>query len=411
MKKRSCTHDPELHPAQHQEGDAGPGDGGGRARRPAPEPAHAGLHPARPAVPARQRGDAGAGEAADESGRGDRADQGTHPPALPARGPGPGQSGGRHPGAGRLLPHRLRGGQGPGRRLHLDRGAVHRALRPQGRAHRGPVARGRNHPRAGAQCPAGAARRAHGGQRGCRDRARCPGPLHPRPHRARPARGAGPGGWARGGDRSGHPNPLAPAQEQPRPDRRGRGRQDGDRRGPGPAHRRCRGARYPDQPAPACARHGRGRRRGEDARRVRGAAEIRARRRDRGQGAGDPVHRRAAHRGRRRGRRRRARRPEPAQDCARPGDAAGHWGRYPGRVPPLRRDRQGAGASFPPDPGARALGRGDHPHPDRHRPALRAPPSGPLRSWSASASACCERRPRPSTPRRSSRRRGCRWRS
>ena len=60
---------------------------------------------------------------------------------------------------------------------------------------------------------------------------------------AGPQRQARPGDRARERDRAGHPDPLPPHQEQPRPDRRAGRRQDGHRRGPGPAHRRRRRAR------------------------------------------------------------------------------------------------------------------------------------------------------------------------
>ena len=97
-----------------------------------------------------------------------------------------------------------------------------------------------------------------------------------RPHRARPAGQARPGHRPRRGDPPRHPDPLAPDQEQPRADRRaGRG-QDGDRGGPGPAHRARRRARGAQGQAHRDARHGRAGRRREVPRRVRGAAQGRA---------------------------------------------------------------------------------------------------------------------------------------
>ncbi len=94
---------------------------------------------------------------------------------------------------------------------------------------------------------------------------------------------------------------LSPAhQEQPGADRRARRRQDRDRRGPGPAHRRRRRAGEParqDRRLAGPRFDGRGR---EVPRRVRGAAQGRARRH---QELGRPdhhVHRRAAHHRRRR---------------------------------------------------------------------------------------------------------------
>ena len=69
------------------------------------------------------------------------------------------------------------------------------------------------------------------------------GEVRPRPDRRRRAGQARPGDRPRRGDPPGDPGALAPDQEQPRPDRRARRRQDGDRRGPRPADRRRRRAR------------------------------------------------------------------------------------------------------------------------------------------------------------------------
>ena len=67
--------------------------------------------------------------------------------------------------------------------------------------------------------------------------------VRPRPHAGRRGRQARPGHRPRRRDPPRHPGPLAPHQEQPRPDRRARRRQDRDRRGPRPAHRLRRRAR------------------------------------------------------------------------------------------------------------------------------------------------------------------------
>ena len=106
---------------------------------------------------------------------------------------------------------------------------------------------------------------------------------------------ARPGHRPRRRDPSRHPGAVAPHQEQPRAHRRARRRQDRDRRGPGPSHRRGRRARGLEEQAPRRARprlDGRGR---EVPRRVRGAAEGRAQGDHRRRGRGHHVHRRDAH--------------------------------------------------------------------------------------------------------------------
>ena len=67
-----------------------------------------------------------------------------------------------------------------------------------------------------------------------------------------------------------------PDQEQPGADRRARRRQDGHRRGAGPAHRPRRRARGAEGQAGRRPRHGRAHRRGQVPRRVRGAPQGRA---------------------------------------------------------------------------------------------------------------------------------------
>ena len=132
----------------------------------------------------------------------------------------------------------------------------------------------------------GAARRAQGGARrpagdDAGSRGHVPGAreVRPRPHRARRAGQARPGDRPRRGDPPHDPGALAPHEEQPRADRRAGRRQDGDRRGARAADRRGRRARGPEGQARLGARRRRARRRREVPRRVRGAAEGRARRR------------------------------------------------------------------------------------------------------------------------------------
>ena len=106
--------------------------------------------------------------------------------------------------------------------------------------------------------------------------------IRPRPHPGGARRQARPGDRPRRGDPPHHPDPRPPHQEQSGADRRARRRQDRDRRGPRAAHRQWRRARQPQGPAADGARHGLADRRRQISRRVRGAAQGRARR---GQGA------------------------------------------------------------------------------------------------------------------------------
>ena len=103
-----------------------------------------------------------------------------------------------------------------------------------------------------------------------------------------------------------------PHQEQPGAARRGRRRQDGDRRGLRPDDRRRQRARAAARPADRRAGSGDDGRRHEVPRPVRGADQGRDERGPPGQ-EHDPVHRRAAHPGRRRRRRRGDRRLQRAQ--------------------------------------------------------------------------------------------------
>ena len=181
--------------------------------------------------------------------------------------------------------------------------------------------------------------------------------VRPRPDRARRERCARPGHRPRRGDPARDPGAVAPHEEQPRSDRRPRGRQDRDRRGPRPADRRGRRARGPEGQARLGARHRRDARRLEVPRRVRGAAQGRAHRgAERGRRA-DPLHRRAAH-DRRRGRGRgRGRRREHAQADAGPRRAARDRRDDARRVPQAHREGRGARAALPAGPRRRAVGR------------------------------------------------------
>ena len=166
------------------------------------------------------------------------------------------------------------------------------------------------------------------------------------------------------GDRAGHPDPLAAHQEQPGPDRRAGRRQDGDRRGPGPADRVRRRARDADGQAPADARHRLAGGGHEVSRRVRGAPQEDHRR---GQELRQlrPLHRRAAHAGRRGRGRGRGRRGEHPQAVAGPRRAPDDRRDDAGRVPQVHRAGRGAGAALPAGPGRGAERRGDDRDPAR----------------------------------------------
>ena len=168
-----------------------------------------------------------------------------------------------------VLAPRRRGRPLDGRRVRLHRAPAARpGRRPQGRRRR--LARAaRRGGRAGARPPP-------------RDRPEPRGPLpgaralRPRPHRGRRERQARSGDRARRGDPARDPGALPPHEEQPRPDRRARRRQDRDRRGPGAAHRRRRRARVAARPARDRPRHRLADRGRQVPRRVRGPAEGRA---------------------------------------------------------------------------------------------------------------------------------------
>ena len=107
---------------------------------------------------------------------------------------------------------------------------------------------------------------------------------------------ARPGHRARRGDPPGHPGAVPADEEQPGPHRRARRGQDRHRRGPGPAHRRGRRPRGPQEQAahrPRPVGHGGG---GQVPGRVRGTAQGRPQGDRRLRRADHHLHRRDAHR-------------------------------------------------------------------------------------------------------------------
>ena len=189
-------------------------------------------------------------------------------------------------------------------------------------------------------------------------------PARDQPDRARPERQARPGHRPREGDRAGHPDPVAPAQEQPRAHRRAGRRQDRHRRGPGPPDRQRRRARDAPQQAGPDPRHRLARRRDEVPRRVRGAAQEDHR------GAAQherrrPVHRRAPYARRGRRRRGRDRRGQHPQAAAVPRRAPVHRRDDARRVPQVHRARRGPRAPLPAGDGRGADARADDRHPAR----------------------------------------------
>ncbi len=198
-----------------------------------------------------------------------------------------------------------------------------------------------------------------------------------RSHRDGTVGQARPGDRARRGDPPHHPGAVAADQEQSGADRRAGRRQDGDRRGPGAAHRQRRRAREPQGQAASRPRHGRAHRRRQVSRRVRGAAQ--------GGAVGDPgsggryrsVHRRDAYAGRRRQGRGRHGRIEPAQAGAGARRASLRRGHDARRIPQERREGRGLGAALPADLRERADGRGHDLDPARHQGEVRASPRRP----------------------------------
>ena len=165
-----------------------------------------------------------------------------------------------------------------------------------------------------------------------------------------------------------------PHQEQPGPARRGRRRQDGHRRGPGPDDRRRQRPRAAARPADRRARPGHDGRRHQVPRPVRGADQGRHERGPPGQ-EHDPVHRRAAHPRRRRRRRRGDRRLQRAQAGPGPRRDPVHRRHHARRVPQVHREGRRPGAPVPDDhrqPAVEDRGARDPPRPAR--PLRGAPP-------------------------------------
>ena len=216
-----------------------------------------------------------------------------------------------------------------------------------------------------------------GRQRGPGGHRRGPREVRHGPHRGRPRGSARPGHRPRRRDPPRRAGALPPHQEQPRADRRARRRQDRRRRGARPAHRRRRRARVAARQAADRARPRRDGRRREVPRRVRGAAQGRARGDQGVRRPGRHLHRRAAHR--RRGRRHRRvghGRQQHAQADAGPRRAAPGRRDDPRRVPRARREGPRPRAPLPAGLRRRAVGRGHHRHPARPQGALRGAPQG-----------------------------------
>ena len=173
------------------------------------------------------------------------------------------------------------------------------------------------------------------------------GEVRPRPDRPGREGQARPGHRPRRGDPPRHPGAQPPHQEQPGADRRAGRRQDGDRRGAGPAHRARRRAGGPQGQEGRRARPGRAGRRRQVPRRVRGAAQGRPQGGHRQRGPDHPVHRRAAHRRRRRRGRGRDGRLQHAQADAGPRRAALHRRDDARRVPQAHREGRRPRAPLP----------------------------------------------------------------
>jgi hypothetical protein len=291
----------------------------------------------------------------------------------------------------------------PRPRLHLHRpGAPALRARPEpGLPGWAGAARARRHPRDPA---AGRHGRRPARWRAARRPRRRPvqhpdaGRVRARSDRDGPQRPHRPGDRPGGRDRADGRGALPAPQEQPGAHRRGRRRQDRDRRG----HRRAdRGGRRPgDAAGPAAGRAGPHRPGGRHPSpgRLRGAAEEGDRRDPGAQRRGDGLHRRAAHR-RRRGRRRGLeRRGQHAQARTGPRRAAHHRRHDARRVPTQHREGRRPGAPVPADPGAGAQRRAHRADPVRPARPLRGPPRGALhrRRHPGRGGAVGPLRPRPS---------------
>ena len=229
-----------------------------------------------------------------------------------------------------------------GRRVHLHRAPPARPDRV-GLRRRRPAAR----PRLAGEGRGRSARTAQGHLAQPRGQRPGAGEIRPRPDRRGGGGEARPGDRPRRGDPPRDPGPLPPHQEQPGADRRPRGRQDRDRRGPGAADRRRRRAREPARPPRDRARHRLAAGGIQIPRRVRGAAESGADRGSGRRGPDRPLPRRAAHdrRRRRRGRRGRRRQPVEADAGARRSCARSGRRRSTSTASTSRKTRHWSGAS------------------------------------------------------------------
>ena len=162
----------------------------------------------------------------------------------------------------------------------------------------------------------------------------------------------------------------APQEEQSGADRRARRGQDRDRRGARAAHRERDVPGFAPRQPRAVAGHGRGDRRHQVSRPVRGAAQGRDER-DRAEQERHPVHRRTAHTGGGRRGRRRDRREQHAEARAGARRAAVRGRVDAERVPQVHREGRRARAPLPDGRRRAALGRRDGRHPQGAAQALR----------------------------------------
>ena len=205
-------------------------------------------------------------------------------------------------------------------------------------------------------------------------------PVHAEPEPARPRRQDRSADRPRARGRARHPDPVPPAQEQPAAGRRGRRRQDGDRRGPGLAHHADGGSRGPRRVGRLRARHGRAAGRHQVPRRLRAAPEGRAEAAE-GPAERDPLHRRDPHADRRRrGVGRHARRQQPAEARAQLGRDEVHRRDHVHRVPRHLREGRGAVAALPEGRRRRAVDRADGRDPEGPEDALRGAPQRQVRA-------------------------------
>ena len=172
-------------------------------------------------------------------------------------------------------------------------------------------------------------------------------------------------------------------EEQPAAGRRGRRRQDRDRRGPGLAHHPVGSSRGARRVGRLRARHGRAARRHQVPRRLRAAAEGRAQE-PQGPAERDPVHRRDPHPDRRRRRLgRNARRQQPAQARAQLGGDEVHRRDHLHRIPRHLREGRGAVAAVPEGRRGRAVDRADGRDPEGPEEPLRGASQRQVRAGGA----------------------------